>query len=359
MKSRHSWKSKSSQLVTAPVSSEYAVASWDRDRLESVLSQFSGRKVLVIGDVGLDRYTIGSVERISPEAPVPIVLVEEELFKLGLAANVADNVQALGGTPWLVGVVGKDRGGEDFKQLLKANRIPTQHLITDSSRRTVLKERVVSERQQLVRIDYESQHPVDAKVEAMALSRIRALLPKADVVIFEDYAKGFLSQRLAKEVFSLARKHRKKVTVDPNVKTPAALYKGADVLTPNTKEAEALSGVKIVDEESLREAGKRILQATAARHLVITRGKDGMAIFTAGSREIRMIPTYAREVYDVSGAGDTVISVLALSLACGASVEEAAALGNLAAGVEVGKRGTATVTPDEIRMALEFFEAYS
>jgi D-beta-D-heptose 7-phosphate kinase/D-beta-D-heptose 1-phosphate adenosyltransferase len=180
-----------------------------------------------------------------------------------------------------------------------------------------------------------------------------------DCVILEDYAKGLLSADLAQAIFNSARKAGKFVAVDPNMKTPLEFYRGASVLTPNTKEAEKLSGIAIHDNESLLKAGSKILSATDSTHVVITRGKDGMAIFSHKDHRVKLIPTYAREVYDVSGAGDTVISVLALAMAGGASVEEAAILGNLAAGVEVGKRGTATVSPDEVEVALEFFGAMS
>jgi rfaE bifunctional protein kinase chain/domain len=330
-------------------------AQWNRSRLKALLKQMRGKRILVVGDVGVDRYTRGLVERISPEAPVPIVLVQAETLKLGLAANVADNIRALRGSALLAGVVGRDRVADDLRALLREERIATQHLITDPGRRTVLKERIVSESQQLLRVDYETLAPVGARIENAILARVKSLLPKADAVILQDYAKGMISHRLAARLFTEAQARGKLVAVDPNAKTAAALYRGASLLTPNTKEAEALAGIAIRDEASLLEAGSRILAATAARHVVITRGREGMAIFSAEDRSVRLIPTYAREVYDVSGAGDTVISVLTLALAAGATLIEAATLGNLAAGVEVGKRGTATVTPEEILTAMEFF----
>lgn len=334
---------------------EIRPSSWNKPKLKEVLRKISGKRILVVGDVGVDRYTIGLVERISPEAPVPIVFVQDEQFKLGLAANVADNVQALKGTPWLVGVVGEDRTAQDFKKLLKSVNVESSHLIADESRRTVLKERVVSERQQLLRIDYESVHSVDRSVEDRIMAKVKSLIHRADAVILEDYAKGMVSSRLAEFIFAQAKREGKVVAVDPNSKSSLTLYKGAYVLTPNTKEAESLSGIKIKDEDSLIAAGRAILKKTAAQFVVITRGKEGMAIFSAKSMKVQLIPTYAREVYDVSGAGDTVIAVLTLALSAGASMEEAAVLGNLAAGVEVGKRGTATVSPKEIDVALDFF----
>jgi rfaE bifunctional protein kinase chain/domain len=332
-------------------------SDWDRTRLRAILRSIRNKNILVIGDVGVDRYTVGSVERISPEAPVPIVFVESEQLKLGLAANVADNVKVLGGIPLLVGTVGRDRGAQDFRGLLRKSGIPSTHLVVDSERRTVLKERVVSDRQQLLRIDYESIHELSAKTHRGVMTNVRRLLRKSDAVILEDYAKGLIDNEMAAEIFRIAKKAKKLVSADPNSKTPLGYYKGAQVLTPNTKEASSLSGIPIRDEDSLARAGQRILKQVGAMHVVITRGREGMAIFSQGTREVTLIPTYAREVYDVSGAGDTVIAVMTLALSAGATIEEASVLGNLAAGVEVGKRGTATVTPDEIQMALDFFSA--
>lgn len=332
-------------------------ANWNRNRLRALLRSFVGKKILVIGDVGVDRYTCGQVKRISPEAPVPIVWVQDEKLKLGLAANVADNVKALGGVPYLTGVVGKDRTAQDFRELLKKSSIQSSHLVIDPSRRTVLKERIVTESQQLLRVDYENVGRVDSAIDKELMQKITKLMKDCDGVILEDYAKGLLSQGFTEFIFSTAKKFKKKVAVDPNEKTAINFYQGASILTPNTNEAEKLSGISILDEKSLVEAGSKILNLTHAEHVVITRGKEGMAIFSAGEATVHWIPTYAREVYDVSGAGDTVIAVLSLAISAGASIEEAAVLGNLAAGVEVGKRGTATVTPEEIRMAMEFFGA--
>jgi rfaE bifunctional protein kinase chain/domain len=332
-------------------------SSRSRGRLKEILRAFKEKKILVIGDVGVDRYTLGTVDRISPEAPVPIVHVQEEKHKLGLAANVADNVQALGGSPLLCGIVGKDRGAEDFRKLLKEAKIDSEHLVVDSSRRTILKERIVSENQQLLRVDYESLGAMGARAEAALIKMIKTQIAECDAVILEDYAKGMITQRVAQAIFQTAKKLRKVVAVDPNSKTVLEMYQGATFLTPNTREAEALSGIKITDPKSLGEAGRVLLRKTRARNVVITRGKDGMAVFTAGKAVVQVIPTYAREVYDVSGAGDTVIAVMALAASVGAKIEDAAVLGNLAAGVEVGKRGTATVSPDEIHMAMDFFEA--
>lgn len=325
-------------------------------RLKSVMKRFCGKRILVIGDVGLDQYTIGRVERISPEAPVPIVFVEERKHKLGLAANVADNIKALGGVPLLVGVVGHDRIGEDFLALAEASKIDCSAMIQDSRRKTVLKERIVTESQQLLRIDDESNGRISSVTEKKFLETIRSCLPDCDGVIIEDYAKGLLSPDSINTIFQWAKQYQKRIAVDPNSQTPIEVYRGAFVLTPNTKEAEALTGVRILSEKDLIQTGRVLLKKTLASHVVITRGKEGMAVFSAKDSRVHLIPTFAREVYDVSGAGDTVIAVLSLAFAAGGSVEEAAVLGNLAAGVEVEKRGTATVSQDEIRRAMATVE---
>ncbi len=325
------------------------------ERLKVLVKDFSKRRVLVVGDVGIDRYVTGDVERISPEAPVPIVFVTSEVHKLGLAANVSDNIHALGGGSELVGVIGKDRFASEIRALLRREKIGDRSLIVDRSRRTIVKERIVSERQQLLRIDYETPTPVAKAVENAILSRVKSALRgkrAVDAVIVQDYAKGMLSKPTVRAIVAAARKARKPVFMDPNAKSPLDFYAGATFMTPNKREAEKLTGVAIADAASLEAAGVKLLRATGSPYMVITLGKDGMAVFTKGSRKPKLIPTFAREVYDVSGAGDTVISVMALAFAAGASIEEAAILGNLGGGVVVGKRGTATVSPAELEGAL-------
>lgn len=328
------------------------------DRLKSLVREFSKRRILVVGDVGIDRYTTGSVERISPEAPVPIVFVTGEIHKLGLAANVADNIHALRGKSNLVGVVGSDPYGAEFRKMLRKEGVSDSDLVLDKGRRTIVKERIVSDRQQLLRVDYETPDAISSTVEGKILARVRTGLRAkgkgtVDAVILQDYAKGMLPKRLVKEIMKLAKVAGKPVLVDPNAKSSLDLYVGATFMTPNTKEAEKLSGVEIRDNRSLKAAGMKLLKAVDSPYVVITRGKDGMAIFKKGSDKPIVIPTYAREVYDVSGAGDTVISIMALAYASGATIEEAATLGNLGAGVVVGKRGTATVSPAEIEVAMK------
>jgi rfaE bifunctional protein kinase chain/domain len=328
------------------------------ERLKSLVRAFAKRRILVIGDVGIDRYTTGTVERISPEAPVPVVFVTSEIHKLGLAANVADNIHALGGNSDLVGVVGEDRFGQEIRKMLKAERVSDRSLVADPKRRTIVKERIVSDRQQLLRVDYENPEPITTAIEAKILARVTAIVRAkgknaVDAVILQDYAKGMLPKRLARDIVRVAKAAKKPVLVDPNAKSPLDLYVGATFMTPNSKEAEKLSGIEIRDEASLEAAGARLLKGTGSPYVVITLGKEGMAIFKKGLRKPELIPTYAREVYDVSGAGDTVISIMALAYASGATIEEAAILGNLGAGIVVGKRGTATVSPGEIEASMQ------
>jgi len=284
---------------------------------------------------------------------VPIVLVTSEVHKMGLAANVTDNVHALGAKSDLIGVIGKDRFAGDFKYLLKLVKASPRGLVEDPERRTIVKERIVSDRQQVVRVDYETLAPVSFKIEKEILKRVQSLLKQSDILILQDYAKGMLSPALVKKIFSVAKKARVPVAVDPNAKSPLSLYMGATFLTPNAREAEKLAGLEITDQKSLKRVGDKILKITKAKHVVITLGRDGMAVFNRGKKEVEMIPTFAREVYDVSGAGDTVISIMALAYAAKGTIEESAILGNLGAGVVVGKRGTATVNPEEMMTSLE------
>lgn len=328
-------------------------SQWDETRLKAILRKMRNRRILIVGDIGVDRYTVGSVSRISPEAPVPIIAVERERLKLGLAANVADNVRALGGQAQLLGVIGRDRTADDLRKLCVEAHLSAKLLVVDPSRRTILKERLMTERQQLLRVDYESEGGISAAAEDEVVRRARLAIKDCDAVVLEDYSKGLFSLRVAKSIVSIASEQGKLLAVDPHDKSEIQMYHGATVLKPNLREAEGLSGVRIRDQGSLAEAGRRILDTTGARHLVITLGKDGMALFSADTTVVSLMPTYARDVYDVSGAGDTVISVLTLALAAGASWTEACILGNVAGGIVVGKWGTVTVAPEEIQAVLE------
>jgi len=321
------------------------------DQLLKILASFKKKKIAVLGDVGIDRYTIGLVERISPEAPVPIVSVQREYLKLGLASNVADNVVALEGVPLVSGVLGKDQDAKDLSAMLMQRKISTQGLVTDSSRRTILKERIMGENQQMLRVDYEDTHVLSPAIQKKVQASMLKAIAGADALIVEDYAKGLLQEKTIAMAVKAANSKKIPVLIDPHLKTPVSWYANATLLTPNKREAEVLAGEKITDSKSLVSVGKKIMEKSKSKSLVITLGKDGMAIFKNPNALPTVIPTFAQEVYDVSGAGDTVISVLALVLAAGATLEEAAYISNLAAGVEVSKRGTATVSQQEIVQA--------
>jgi len=317
--------------------------------LSALMSRFSRKKIVVFGDVGIDQYTVGKVTRISPEAPIPIVEVTEVSYKLGLAANVADNVAALGGQAHLVGLVGKDHSGRIFQSLLKERGIASEYLVQDRQRPTTLKERVVAENQQVVRIDHETKTAISGDMISQTEERLERAIRGAHCVIIEDYAKGLVTSGLCQAAVRMAAKKDIPVLVDPNSKTPLKIYRGCTLVTPNTAEAEALTGIDIDSPARLREAGRMLLDELGSPFVIITRGKDGMAIFTKGRKDPVLMPTFAREVYDVSGAGDTVIATLALSLVAGGDIHEAALLANYAAGVEVSKRGTATVSQAELK----------
>lgn len=325
-----------------------------KSRLEKILRQFSRKKILVFGDVGIDQYTFGKVHRISPEAPIPIVEVTEIQLKLGLASNVADNIVALNSKALLVGIVGEDAAAQQFKMLLKNTGISPQHLVVDPKRRTTLKERVVAETQQVVRIDHESAQKIEARLIQALWTKLERLVLEVDAIIIEDYAKGLVDPSLCRQLVRAAQKENVPVFVDPNLKSSPTLYQGCTMLTPNTMEAEALSRMKITDHASLCTAGTRILNEVQSEMLLITRGREGMALFFKDQAKPVLIPTFAREVFDVSGAGDTVIATLALAFSSGATPTEAALLANYAAGVEVGKRGTATVSQHELKAYMQF-----
>ncbi len=320
-----------------------------------IISQFSKKNILVFGDMGVDRYTVGVVERISPEAPVPIVLVTHEWDKLGLSANVADNITAVGAKSSVVGLVGNDFTAKEFVELLETSRIKASGLVKDSSRRTVLKERIETDRQQLMRVDYENLAALTPAIEAKLLAQFKTALKTADCVIIQDYAKGTLTEKLIQAAIKETKRAKKWLLIDPHSSRPIHWYEGGTVFKPNLKEAERLSGVSIVDDESLCVAGQNLLKFSKSDWVVITRGKDGMAIFSKKSKKVDLIPTFAREVFDVSGAGDTVVAIMALSLVSGATLIQASVLANMAAGVVVAKRGTATVKIDEILQQIDLF----
>jgi rfaE bifunctional protein kinase chain/domain len=305
------------------------------------VNQLAGKKVLIIGDIGLDEYVLGQVRRISPEAPVPIVEVENEENRLGLAANVAQNVFSLGGEPILISVVGADAAADQLQALLRKAGVATDHLVVDSSRPTTRKLRVMVQNHHIVRVDYEQKQFLTPALEDEVLRKVKSQIDSVCAVVLQDYAKGVISERLAQEVIRIARTHKKKILADPNRLTPVHYYRGVDMMTPNYDESLALSGVVVDslrhDSDLLSKIGHSIMKSIESKDLVITRGKEGMRLFEKG--HVIDMPTYARQVSDVTGAGDTVIAALALAWGSGFSLENACALANFAAGVVVGKVG--------------------
>lgn len=323
------------------------------DQLKSLLKSFPSRleslpkaRLVVIGDIGLDEYVLGDVRRISPEAPVPVVEVQSQDSRLGLSANVAQNVASLGGTAFLVGVVGRDAAADELRQRLRSAEVSPDHLIVDPARPTTRKLRVMSGPHHIVRVDFEKKQYLSPEVEESLVAKVTQLLQQADGVIIEDYAKGVLSESGLQAIIRETHRAGRKVFVDPNRSTPARFYSGADVITPNREEAVELSGLDYDDLRSqpnfILEVGETLRNKTHIENIVITRGKEGMTLLTRG--EAVHMTTFARQVFDVTGAGDTVIAALALAHVGGMSLPEACVFGNVAAGVVVGKVGCVPCT---------------
>lgn len=314
-----------------------------RARLGALLDAAQGKRIVVVGDAMLDVYLSGDVERISPEAPVPVVRVRERKYALGGAANVAQNVAAIGARCDLVAVVGADRGGEQLRAMLDAIGAHGEALVP-VSRCTTQKTRILARSQQLVRVDEEEDADLTgADVDAL-LARVRQAMEGAHAVVLEDYNKGVLVPQVITEVLRLAAERSLPVVVDPKYRN-FFLYRGATIFKPNRRELEAALGASVdVDHPETLPA---TLQRLGVQHILLTLGERGMVLFSAHG-EVARIPTVAREVYDVVGAGDTVSGYLAAMLAAGATPAEAATVANIAAGIEVGKLGAATVSPHEV-----------
>ena len=316
--------------------------------LVSAVGRFPNKKVLVVGDAMLDQFVWGSVSRISPEAPVPVVEIQKQTSCPGGAANVAVNIGSLGGAPFPLTVIGNDLEGKDLRMRFRQLGMPVGGVLIDKGRSTSVKTRIIAHHQQVCRTDREDRAPLSQEIQRSIADCFSRYLSSMDAVIISDYAKGLISPALLKKILPLARAAGKIVCVDPKLRN-LAVYRPATVITPNLAEAEHASGLSIQTEKGLESAGRKILRQTGADHLLITRGEHGMTLFDGNARtKVTQIPTLAREVFDVTGAGDTVISTLALGLVSGLSILEAAVLSNIAAGIVVGKLGTASVTPEEL-----------
>lgn len=314
------------------------------------ISKFSQCRVLVVGDLILDEYVWGDVDRISPEAPVQIVSVRDESDNLGGSGNVVHNLRALGSDVCAAGVIGNDPFGSRLLEKLEALQVDTAGIVRDAGRPTTRKTRIIAAHQHVLRIDRECCREISAEaVQTIAAAATRQV-PEVDVVLVSDYGKGVVTPALMAALTDAACRHRKPVVADPKGRDYAK-YNGVTVLTPNLKEAALVAGIDGTDRRTPLAAGEKILAAADIDNLLITCGKDGMVLFERRKQPF-VVATRARQVFDVSGAGDTVLAVFGLALAAGASLMTAAIAANAAAGVVVGKLGTATVSIEELTEAL-------
>lgn len=324
-----------------------------KTRVEKIFASFENCRILVIGDIMLDRYLWGSCSRISPEAPVPIVEIEKEEHLLGGAANVANNIAALQGRTELIGVVGKDIFAKDLETQLKAKDFSISGIFKDNSRPTTVKTRIIAQNQQVVRADRENTHEISKQLNVRIRNYIDSLLGSISAVIISDYGKGVISANLLQKLISDCVEKDIFVAVDPK-QTHFFNYRRVSTITPNHHEAGFAVGKKITDDASLQEVGLEILRRLEARSVLITLGPQGMALFENGQHDnshnaLTKIPTLARKVFDVTGAGDTVISTMTMAVAAGASLKEAAFIANVAAGEVVAYIGTAQVGRDRLK----------
>lgn len=316
------------------------------EKLNHYFKLMEGKTIAVIGDLMIDKYIWGHVARISPEAPVPIVEVTEESQRLGGAANVANNIVALGGKCFLVGVVGADSNADVMRRLVEKLNINSSGLITDKERMTTVKTRVIAHNQHVVRIDNEQKFDISSEVAEKIVSFVEENITTIDGIILEDYNKGVLTKELIRKIIVLAKKHNKIITVDPKLNNFFD-YQGVSVFKPNLKETSEGLNKKIKSDQDVIAAGKELLDRLKADHVLITRSEKGMTLFSS-TGSVNHVPTKAIEVADVSGAGDTVIATLTLALASGVEAIHAAELANLAGGLVVGEVGIIPAEPKKI-----------
>ncbi|MEZ5425530.1 MAG: D-glycero-beta-D-manno-heptose-7-phosphate kinase [Pyrinomonadaceae bacterium] len=315
-----------------------------------ILKNFSRVRVLVIGDIMLDQYWWGNVKRISPEAPVPVVRLERTSLVAGGAANVAANVAGLGANPFLIGVIGNDTEGRQFKEILEKNGVPGNFLIKSPERPTTIKTRVVAHSQQVVRIDREVAEGLSEKEEKSVWRKAERLFSETDIVVISDYAKGVLTEELLSRLITKGKAQKKMILIDPKGKDYRK-YAGASLLTPNKKEAAEACGLEEDGPGVIKKAGEELIKRLQLEALLITRGEEGMTLFRKGKPPVEQ-KALARKVYDVTGAGDTVISTLAVALAAGGDPLESSQLANTAAGLVVEKMGTTTIKFNDLKKGL-------
>jgi rfaE bifunctional protein kinase chain/domain len=319
--------------------------------MHNIVDEFKKLNILVIGDVMLDRFIWGDVERISPEAPVPVVRVVSETATLGGAANVLNNIISLGAKGLLCGVIGDDIFSRTITSIFKEKDISLKGIIQEKDRPTIVKTRVIGQKQQIVRVDREEVKPLKPKTINRLLEFVEQNISDFDAVILSDYGKGVINSKFYKKLVSLVKSHNKIINIDPK-NSNMHIYKQATLLTPNLNEASSAANERIT-LKNIGRTGKKLLKKFQSEYLVITLGDKGMAIFINNNGDYIHIPTVAKEVFDVTGAGDTVISVLTMAMALGLNIENSAKIANAAAGIVVGKLGTAPVTIEELKNALK------
>lgn len=308
-----------------------------KSELINLKEKFVGRKIAVIGDMMLDSYLWGDVKRISPEAPVPVIEIDDEFYRFGGAANVALNIQKLGGNPVPIGIIGYDNEGSIFSGLMEEAGLSSEGILLDDERPTTAKTRVIAGKQHIVRIDRESKNYVNPKVEEKILSLLKKKSDGLDAIILQDYNKGVLSPSLIGKIIELANSNSITVTVDPKFDNFFE-YKNVTVFKPNRKETADILGMRLDNDDEIENAGRKLLNKLNSKYVLITLGEAGIALFEKGETTKR-IPTKAVKVSDVSGAGDTVISTLTIALAAGADIESASYLANYAGGIVCGEIG--------------------
>jgi len=323
-----------------------------KNKLLEILPGLKERKVLVVGDIMLDEHILSKVSRISPEAPVPVADVVSIVYTPGGAGNVASNIQALGGSPYLLGVVGKDSSKDRLFQALRERGIDTDNIIVDECKPTTLKSRIIAHGQHVVRVDTEKRGPLCSRLSCKILEIAKDVIDEVDALIISDYGKGVVTYDVARNLITIARERGKVVSIDPKG-SDYRKYTQATIITPTQREAEMATKTVIVNEGDLIKVGGRLLEELKSEFILITKGEEGMSLFEREGR-ITHIPSVASEIYDVTGAGDTVVSVLTLALAAGAKIREAAELSNCAAGIVVRKVGTAVATREELERIIRY-----
>ncbi|NOX36567.1 MAG: D-glycero-beta-D-manno-heptose-7-phosphate kinase [Calditrichaeota bacterium] len=323
---------------------------FSESRLQEILERGRGKRIMVVGDLMVDRYLWGTVSRLSPEAPVPIINIEDEEIRFGGAANVANNVISLGATPIVVGVVGKDHWGQIFKSMLLDRNLRADGLVEDASRPTTLKTRIIGNNQHIARVDREVATPIADDIQQKILQFVADQMDSVDAIILQDYNKGILVPPLIHQIVDLAEKHAVLVTVDPKFDNFLE-YRKVTLFKPNKRETEEALAMRLNDEARIRKAGTTLIERLKAQAVLITLGEKGMALFEANG-QVAFTGTRARKVADVSGAGDTVIATVTFALAAGANMREAVTLANYAAGVVCEEVGVVPIDRDVLKKTI-------